>query len=108
VAGALGVREGGEVQLPDRLKEYLSRRELLLVLDNFEQLLSAAPLAGELLSAAPRLKGKRTRLRRGEAPSVMAGGSATGARVAEPVGNAVALVEGVVESAPATAAASAA
>ncbi len=68
VAGALGVREGGEVQLPDRLKEYLSRRELLLVLDNFEQLLSAAPLAGELLSAAPRLKGKRTRLRRGEAP----------------------------------------
>ena len=42
--------------LEDLLKEYLGRRELLLVLDNFEHLLSAVPLVGELLSAAPRLK----------------------------------------------------
>jgi len=44
------------VPLEDLLKEYLGRRELLLVLDNFEHLLSAVPLVGELLSAAPRLK----------------------------------------------------
>jgi predicted ATPase/DNA-binding SARP family transcriptional activator len=33
----------------------LADRELLLVLDNFEQLLEAAPVVGELLQAAPRL-----------------------------------------------------
>ena len=56
VAGALGLQESGDISLGDSLKEYLRRRELLLVLDNFEQLLSAVPLVGELLSAAPRLK----------------------------------------------------
>src|ERR687893_3328794 len=56
VAGALGLQESGDVPLEDLLKEYLGRRKLLLVLDNFEQLLSAVPLVGELLSAAPRLK----------------------------------------------------
>src|SRR5919107_2760105 len=56
VAAALGLAESGEVPLEDLLKEYLSRRELLLLLDNFEQVLEAAPLVGELLSAAPRLK----------------------------------------------------
>ncbi len=56
IAGALGLQERGDVSLRDVLKEYLGRRELLLVLDNFEQLLSAVPLVGELLSAAPSLK----------------------------------------------------
>jgi predicted ATPase/class 3 adenylate cyclase/Tfp pilus assembly protein PilF len=56
IAGALGLRESGDVALEDLLKEYLGRRELLLVLDNFEHLLSAVPLLGGLLSAAPRLK----------------------------------------------------
>ena len=56
IAGALGLREGGDAALEDLLKEYLGRRELLLVLDNFEQVLSAVPFVGELLSAAPRLK----------------------------------------------------
>jgi predicted ATPase len=37
------------------VKDYLKDKRLLLVLDNFEQVLEAAPLAGELLSA-PRLK----------------------------------------------------
>ena len=31
-------------------------KELLLVLDNFEQVVAAAPVVGTLLSAAPRLK----------------------------------------------------
>src|SRR5918997_936266 len=56
IAGALGLREGGDVPLEVLLKEYLGHRKLLLVLDNFEQLLSAVPLVGELLSAAPHLK----------------------------------------------------
>ena len=56
VAGALGLQESGDVSLKDSLQEYLRRRELLLLLDNFEQVLSAVPLAEELLSAAPRLK----------------------------------------------------
>ena len=56
IVGALGLGESGDVALEDLLKEYLGRRELLLVLDNFEQVLEAAPLVGELLSAAPRLK----------------------------------------------------
>jgi predicted ATPase len=55
IAGALGVVESGELPLEDILTEYLGRRELLLVLDNFEQVLEAAPLTAELLSAAPRM-----------------------------------------------------
>jgi hypothetical protein len=54
--------------------------------------------------------GKRTRRRRKGAgdSSVMAGGSTASTRMAGPVGNAVALLEGVVEGAPATTTASAA
>ena len=48
VAEALEVRE-------DEVKGHLRERRMLLVLDNFEQLLSAAPFVGELLAAAPRL-----------------------------------------------------
>ena len=56
MAGALGVVESAELPLEDVLKEYLGRRELLLVLDNFEQVLDAVPLVGKLLSACPKLK----------------------------------------------------
>jgi predicted ATPase/transcriptional regulator with XRE-family HTH domain len=56
VAQALGVKEAGARPLLDRLKAYLSARALLLVLDNFEHLASAAPLVTELLASAPRLK----------------------------------------------------
>jgi predicted ATPase len=38
------------------LKEYLRERTLLLVLDNFEHLVAAAPVVTELLIAAPWLK----------------------------------------------------
>ncbi|HEU5477140.1 MAG TPA: BTAD domain-containing putative transcriptional regulator [Gaiellaceae bacterium] len=48
IAEALEVQEG---EVHDHLRE----RRMLLVLDNFEQLLPAAPLVGELLSSAPRL-----------------------------------------------------
>jgi predicted ATPase/DNA-binding SARP family transcriptional activator len=37
------------------VREHLRPRRMLLVLDNFEQLLDAAPFVGELLAGAPRL-----------------------------------------------------
>jgi predicted ATPase/class 3 adenylate cyclase len=40
----------------ERLTQYLADRELLLVLDNFEQVLDAAPLMGRILAAAPRIR----------------------------------------------------
>jgi predicted ATPase len=56
VAHALGLRETGGKPLLESLKETLRDKELLLVLDNFEQLLEAAPLVAELLAAAPGLE----------------------------------------------------
>jgi len=54
VALQLEVREGGRLLL-ENIKDYLSDKRLLLVLDNFEQLVSTAPIAAELL-AAPQVK----------------------------------------------------
>src|SRR5215203_5046223 len=56
VAGALSVSESAGRALKEDLREYLSNKELLLVLDNFEQVVDAAPLVGELLSGCPGLK----------------------------------------------------
>jgi predicted ATPase len=38
------------------VKDFLRERELLLVLDNFEQVVSAAPLVADLLAGSPRLR----------------------------------------------------
>ncbi|MDP8923722.1 MAG: tetratricopeptide repeat protein, partial [Chloroflexota bacterium] len=56
IAQALDIREVAGRPLPETLKEYLRDRRLLLVLDNFEQILPAASLVSELLAAVPRLK----------------------------------------------------
>jgi predicted ATPase/class 3 adenylate cyclase len=56
VAVALGVREEPPRPIGESLKDALRDREMLLVLDNFEQLLGAAPLITELLGVAPRLR----------------------------------------------------
>jgi predicted ATPase/class 3 adenylate cyclase len=56
VAETLGVRETGEQPFDESLEDYLSERSLLLLLDNFEQVLEAAPAVTELLAGAPRLK----------------------------------------------------
>jgi predicted ATPase/class 3 adenylate cyclase len=56
VAETVGVRESGEQPLDENLKNYLSERRMLLVLDNFEQVLGAAPTVTELLAVAPGLK----------------------------------------------------
>src|SRR5262249_1984943 len=46
VAEALGVRSATRRRPDEGLGEYLRYRQLLLVLDNFEQVLPAAPLVG--------------------------------------------------------------
>ena len=56
IARAFGVKESGEQSLMESLKNYLKDKHLLLVLDNFEQVLEGAPLVGELLGACPNLK----------------------------------------------------
>ena len=55
VAQALGVREAGDRPVEDRLVDALRDRELLLVLDNFEQVVEAAPFVAALQAAATRL-----------------------------------------------------
>jgi predicted ATPase/class 3 adenylate cyclase len=56
VAGALSVSESAGRALKEDLRDYLNNKALLLVLDNFEQVVDAAPLVGELLSGCPGLK----------------------------------------------------
>src|SRR2546423_12653777 len=52
IATTLGVRETRAQPLITGLKDYLRDKQLLLLLDNFEQVLPAAPLVWELLAAA--------------------------------------------------------
>jgi predicted ATPase/DNA-binding SARP family transcriptional activator len=70
IAGALGHRDGTDGPGGDGLGRYLRDRELLLVIDNFEHLISAAVLVSELIELAPRIRllvSSRTALRiRGE------------------------------------------
>jgi predicted ATPase len=55
IAQALGVTERGGQPLLDLLCEDLAEKSLLLLVDNFEHLLEAAPVLSELLAAAPNL-----------------------------------------------------
>jgi predicted ATPase/DNA-binding SARP family transcriptional activator/Tfp pilus assembly protein PilF len=55
VAQTLGVTESGGVTTLDALKTHLRDKELLLVLDNFEQVLPAALTVADLLVSARRL-----------------------------------------------------
>ncbi len=56
IARVLGLREEGKRPLIDRLKSYLQHRQQLLLLDNFEQVIAAAPQLSFLLIACPDLK----------------------------------------------------
>ena len=56
IAQALDIKETSEAPVLKSLIAHLRRRQLLLVLDNFEQLVAAAPLIAQLLAAAPGLK----------------------------------------------------
>jgi predicted ATPase len=56
IAQALGVKESGSQSLVQTLQTALRERSMLLVLDNFEQVVTAAPLVTDLLMACPQLK----------------------------------------------------
>lgn len=56
ILDALGLPEAPGRPPAERLLDHLRERETLLVLDNFEQLLPAAPQVAELLRAAPRVR----------------------------------------------------
>ncbi|MCA1702956.1 MAG: adenylate/guanylate cyclase domain-containing protein, partial [Actinobacteria bacterium] len=56
IAQALSVRETPGSSLKDTLTEHLSSQEALLILDNFEQVITAAPEVSSLVRAAPALK----------------------------------------------------
>jgi predicted ATPase/class 3 adenylate cyclase len=56
IAQVLNIHEVGGMSLIEMLREHLSRKQLLLFLDNFEQVISAAPLVSHLLAVAPDLK----------------------------------------------------
>jgi len=56
IARALGVAEVAGVPILETLKAHLQHKELLLVVDNFEQLVAAGGVVEELVSTAPRLK----------------------------------------------------
>jgi predicted ATPase/DNA-binding CsgD family transcriptional regulator/transcriptional regulator with XRE-family HTH domain len=55
IAHVLGIRDAGDQPLRDTLRLYLEPRRILLVLDNFEQVLDAAALVADLLAACPAL-----------------------------------------------------
>ncbi|HEV3513019.1 MAG TPA: protein kinase [Candidatus Sulfotelmatobacter sp.] len=58
IAQAMGVRETGNSSPQENLMEYLGglSQPMLLVLDNFEHLIAAAPVVAQMLTASPRLK----------------------------------------------------
>jgi predicted ATPase/transcriptional regulator with XRE-family HTH domain/Tfp pilus assembly protein PilF len=56
IAQALGVAETADQPLSANLRAHLRSRQLLLVLDNFEQVVAAAPIVTALLAAAPHIK----------------------------------------------------
>ena len=58
IAQALGLRETGNQSPQESLKEYMGglSQPMLLLLDNFEHLVSAAPVVAQLLTIGPKLK----------------------------------------------------
>jgi predicted ATPase/DNA-binding CsgD family transcriptional regulator len=56
IAEAIGFSLSSEEEPIDQLLAYLRRRQLLLVMDNFEHLLDGAEIASEILQGAPGVK----------------------------------------------------
>jgi predicted ATPase/DNA-binding CsgD family transcriptional regulator len=56
IARAFSLIENSAEPLIDTLKRVLVQRQLLLLIDNFEHVVAAAPLVTELLGACPQLK----------------------------------------------------
>ena len=60
IAYTLGVGQVGEQSILQSLKRFLALRQILLVLDNFEQVVEGAPHVTELLQAGSRVKALAT------------------------------------------------
>jgi predicted ATPase/DNA-binding SARP family transcriptional activator len=56
IATTLAIAESGRRPLEEDVKGHLKSRQLLLILDNFEQVMPAAAQIADLLAAAPRLR----------------------------------------------------
>ncbi|MCC6176003.1 MAG: tetratricopeptide repeat protein [Chloroflexi bacterium] len=56
IAQAVGIREATGRPILETIKDQLRERELLLLLDNFEHVLVAAPLVADVLASCHRLK----------------------------------------------------
>lgn len=56
IAHTLGFKDSGGLALTEILKDHLRGKQVLLVLDNFEQVVEAAAPVAELLSSSPHLK----------------------------------------------------
>ena len=55
IAHTMGIREGGGRPAFENLKEYLADKQVFLLLDNLEQVVSAAPVVAGLLAATRRV-----------------------------------------------------
>jgi predicted ATPase/DNA-binding CsgD family transcriptional regulator len=55
LAQALGLRDGSVNSILEEFQQVFGRQSLLLLLDNFEHVLAAAPMLADLLAACPRL-----------------------------------------------------
>jgi predicted ATPase/DNA-binding NarL/FixJ family response regulator len=56
IAETLSIQQVGNLSIFEQVKFFLHDKQLLLVLDNFEQLVTAASLVEDLLAACPALK----------------------------------------------------
>lgn len=56
IAQILNITEASNKSLVETLRDFLQTRKILLILDNFEQVLSAAPIVGEFSDASDSLK----------------------------------------------------
>ena len=56
IVRTLGIFESGDQSLMEALKRALGQRKMLLILDNYEHLISAGSVVTELLASAPNIK----------------------------------------------------
>ncbi len=56
IAQSVGVKEAGGRPILETLKDSLREKQMLLVIDNFEQVIDAAPLIAELIAVTGELK----------------------------------------------------
>ncbi|MGH2738214.1 MAG: tetratricopeptide repeat protein, partial [Actinomycetota bacterium] len=56
IVDVIGVKAEGARPVLDTLRDHLRDREMLLILDNYEQVVEAASVASDLLDAAPQMR----------------------------------------------------